>query len=116
MSRDIGILKINVDALASSIHKSQDIQSKLKTKIQWGSTTRPWRGLMDRYSSLLNNYEDLKNIIKDNCVRYYQRIVLEDLEKVSNFLSQFTTYFDVLEAVKTPSIHHVILFNIYPSF
>lgn len=104
---------MNVDKLASSIHKSQNLQLKLKTKIKWGSTTRPWRGLMDRYSSVLNNYLELEDVLSDQCKRYYNRIVKSDLEKVTTFLNQFATYFDVLEAVKTPSIHHVSYTRIY---
>ena len=40
---DLGLLKLNVDKLVESIHKSADIQVKLPVKIQSGSATRAGR-------------------------------------------------------------------------
>lgn len=108
---DLAHLKHNVDSLVGSIHKTADVQVKLTTKLQWGSKTRPWRGLMDRYKSLLDNFEQLGPLIVDkSCKKFYDRIEKNQLKTVSDFLETFSNWFDQLEAVKQPSLQHVILF------
>ena len=92
------------------MHKSADVQAKLPVKIQWGSQTRPWRGLMDRYESILKCYDALPAAIGERpAKRFYDAINFNDLKTVSEFLQQFTKMFDNLEKGKEPSLHYVIL-------
>lgn len=100
-----------MDSLVGAINKSADIQLKLETKIQWGSKTRPWRGLMDRFRSVKDNFDALGPLLEGkNCKKYYLRIEKSQLDHTSEFLGQFTEFFDQLEAVKSPSIHQVFNF------
>ena len=105
---DLAHLRQNVDALVGAIHKTADNQIKLKTKIQWGSRTRPWRGLMDRYKSLDANFDQLGPLLAEkSCKKFFDLIEKSQLTTVSKFLAKFTDWFDELEAVKHPSIQHV---------
>lgn len=110
-------MRYNVDKLVGSVHKSADVQSKLPVKLQWGNKTRPWRGLMNRFSSLITSFSALKDAISGKAYKkYYDALNLSDLTTVSNYLEKFVEIFDNFEASKVPSSQFVILskkFNNY---
>lgn len=106
---DLTNLKTNVDKLVSSLHKSSDIQDSLTKKVQWGCKTRPWRGLSQRYESLLASFDSIEQAIAKPYFKYFQSINKADLIKTASFLGNFIELFDNLESVKIPTAHFVIL-------
>lgn len=99
-----------MDKLVGAVHKSADIQAKLPVKLQWGNKTRPWRGLMNRFESLVKSYEVLNDVISDKPYKkYYDSINFDDLKIVSDYLEKFVEIFNDFESSKSPSAQFVIL-------
>ena len=106
---DLSLLRLNVDKLCGSIHKTANLQSKLPIKIQWGSVTRPWRGLSDRFRTLVACFDSLGSVlINHSSKRYFDALNRYDCVVVSEFFQIFADFFDQLEQTKKPSSHFVI--------
>ena len=105
----LGMVSHNVNSVVSAIHKSADVQIKLPVKIQWGCGTRPWRGLMDRYDSIIKCWDSIPNAIANKpCKKFFELISKSDVEDIANTLNQFSHMFDNFEKSSVPSSYFVI--------
>ena len=105
-------LVINCKILLRFVKKTGNIQNQLKTKIQPGSNTRPWRGKIQLFTTILNNIENdnkLYNILVDlKKASLIENINIILLKEIVEFLKLFTSIFDHLETSSAPSLNYVI--------
>ena len=88
------------------------IQYNLPATLKSGGKTRPWRSLINKFSSILISYEALRPILRDR-KREDLIISVENslLEEVLEILKKAESTFGILEFSFIPTLHLVL-----PSF
>ena len=80
------------------VRKSGGIQYNLPTTLKSGEKTRPWRSLINKFSSIFKSFDVLRPILRDN--KREDLIVNIDivlLEEVLQILGKAEAMFDILE-------------------
>lgn len=95
---DIACLDTSTNNLVKFAKKSGGIQYNLPASLKSGSKTRPWRGLINKFSSISKSYDALKPLLRE---KRQEDLILaverEILEEVLSILQKAEEIFDFLE-------------------
>ena len=110
IDQDTNICELNemVNKLICSLNHKIDIQVKLKVRIHDSNQTRAWRGLGDKLSRVLLNYEILSELAATySKIRPIFAIDKELLQEIVQFLNEVNTSFDTFENEKLPTFNMI---------
>ena len=97
-----------VNSLVKFVKKSGGIQYNIPATLKAGSKTRPWRGLINKFCSILRSYEALKPLLREKKREDLVTTIDKSLvEEVLRILGK-TEETDILEFSFVPSLQFVL--------
>ena len=109
---ELAALDTNSNSLVKFVKKSDGIQYNLPATLKSGGKTRPWRSLINKFSSILTSYEALRPLLRDKRREdFITSIENSLLEEVLGILKKAESTFDLLKFSFVPTLHLVL-----PSF
>ena len=98
-----------VNSLVKFVKKSGGIQYNIPATLKAGGKTQPWRGLINKFCSILRSYEALKPLLREKkCEDLVTTIDKSLVEEVLRILGKAEEIFDILEFSFVPSLQFVL--------